>query len=118
MLFSHKAEGPVSATETVLSDLGALRVGFLTNALNPKTTLFIVSLFMQVVQADTPLATRLAYGMFISLAHVAWFSIVSLFFGAPPVQRRIFDARHWIDRGFGVFLIGFGIALAVTELAP
>ena len=29
-----------------LSDLAALRTGFLTNALNPKTTIFVVSLFM------------------------------------------------------------------------
>jgi RhtB (resistance to homoserine/threonine) family protein len=117
MLFSRKAEGPISVTETALSDLGALRVGFLTNALNPKTTIFIVSLFMQVVQADTPLATRIAYGLFISLAHVVWFSAVSLFFGAPPIQQRIFGVRHWIDRIFGMFLVGFGIALAATDLA-
>jgi RhtB (resistance to homoserine/threonine) family protein len=117
MLFSRKADGPISGNETALSDLGALRIGFLTNALNPKTTIFIVSLFMQVVNDDTPLATRIAYGLFISLSHVAWFSAVSLFFGAPPIQQRIFGLRHWIDRIFGVFLVGFGIALAVTDLA-
>ena len=117
MLFSRKAEGPIAGNETALSDLGALRIGFLTNALNPKTTIFIVSLFMQVVNGDTPLTTRIAYGLFISLSHVVWFSAVSLFFGAPPIQQRIFGLRHWIDRIFGVFLVGFGIALAVTDLA-
>ena len=117
MLVSRKAEGPILANETALSDLGALRIGFLTNALNPKTTIFIVSLFMQVVQGDTPLTTRIAYGLFISLSHVVWFSVVSLFFGAPPLQQRIFGVRHWIDRIFGVFLVGFGIALAATDLA-
>lgn len=117
MLFSRKAEGQIVGNETALSDLGALRIGFLTNALNPKTTIFIVSLFMQVVQVDTPLTTRIAYGLFISLAHVVWFSAVSLLFGAPPIQQRIFGARHWIDRIFGVFLVGFGIALAATDLA-
>lgn len=43
-----------------LSDTAALRVGFLTNALNPKTTVFIVSLFMQVVRPDTPLLVQIA----------------------------------------------------------
>lgn len=38
-----------------LSRLGALRTGFLTNALNPKTTLFVVSTFTQVVGPDTGL---------------------------------------------------------------
>lgn len=103
--------------ETALSDLKALRVGFLTNALNPKTTIFIVSLFMQVVQVDTPITTRIAYGLFISLGHVAWFSAVGLFFGAPTIQQKIFGSRHWIDRVFGVLLVGFGIVLATTNLA-
>lgn len=117
MLFSRKADGPITGNETAPSDFGALRIGFLTNALNPKTTIFIVSLFMQVVQVDTPLTTRIAYGVFISLAHVVWFSAVSLFFGAPSIQQRIYGLRHWIDRAFGVFLVGFGIALAATDLA-
>lgn len=116
MLFSRKAEGPAAVNETALSDLGALRIGFLTNALNPKTTIFIVSLFMQVVQEDTPLATRIAYGLFISLAHVVWFAAVGLFFGAPRIQKRIFGVRHWIDRIFGALLCGFGIALAAANL--
>lgn len=116
MLLSRKVEGPVATNETALSDLGALRIGFLTNALNPKTTIFIVSLFMQVVQVDTPLATRIAYGLFISLAHVVWFAAVSLFFGAPRIQKRIFGVRHWIDRMFGLLLVGFGIALAAANI--
>ncbi len=116
MLFSRKADGKIATNETALSDFGALRVGFLTNALNPKTTIFIVSLFMQVVQTDTPLATRIAYGLFISIAHIAWFVAVSLFFGAPRIQKRIFGIRHWIDRIFGALLIGFGISLAAANL--
>lgn len=116
MLFSRKVEGSVATNETALSDLGALRIGFLTNALNPKTTIFIVSLFMQVVQAETPLATRVAYGMFISISHVVWFAAVSLFFGAPRIQRQIFGVRHWIDRAFGVLLVGFGLALAAANI--
>ncbi|MCF1504838.1 LysE family transporter [Afifella sp. H1R] len=116
MLFSRKAGGPAAVNETAPSDLEALRIGFLTNALNPKTTIFIVSLFMQVVQVDTPLVTRISYGLFISLAHVVWFTMVSLFFGAPRIQKQIFNVRHWIDRVFGMLLVGFGIALAATNL--
>ena len=63
---------PVTHDELVsqpaLSSLGALRTGFLTNVLNPKTTIFIVSLFMQVVQPGTGLVTQLGYGAFIALA--------------------------------------------------
>ncbi|WP_299940570.1 LysE family transporter [uncultured Nitratireductor sp.] len=118
MLRSCDAETPIAANEPALSDLGALRIGFLTNALNPKTTIFIVSLFIQIVHVNTPLATRIAYGLYISLAHVAWFAVVSLFLGAPRLQMSIYNLRHWIDRIFGILLVCFGIALAATNLAP
>ncbi|MET0264777.1 MAG: LysE family transporter, partial [Duganella sp.] len=69
-----------------LSDAAALRTGFLTNALNPKTTVFIVSLFVQVVRTDTPLLVQIGYGAFISLAHMAWFCLVALCFSAGAVR--------------------------------
>ena len=98
-----------------VSGLSALRTGFLTNALNPKTTVFIVSLFMQVVSPATPLAVQLAYGAFISLAHVAWFSVVAAGLSAQAVRQRLLAARHWIDRVFGGVLIGLGAWLAAAR---
>ena len=92
-----------------------MRTGFLTNALNPKTTIFIISLFMQVVRPDTPLAVQIGYGAFISVAHVAWFSLVALCFSAGPVRDGLLAVRHWIDRVFGGLLVGFGILLAVAN---
>jgi RhtB (resistance to homoserine/threonine) family protein len=99
------------STVTSLSDLAALRTGFLTNALNPKTTVFIVSLFMQVVRPGTPLATQLGYGAFISLAHIGWFSLVAVCLSTGPVRDRLLAVRHWIDRAFGALLVGFGVML-------
>ena len=42
-------------TPKKLTALGAFRTGFLTNALNPKTTLFVVSVYTQVVHPATSL---------------------------------------------------------------
>lgn len=116
MLRTRKSDTPIAEGVVALSDMAALRTGFLTNALNPKTTIFIVSLFMQVVQLDTPIGTRIAYGLFISAAHVAWFACVSLFFGAPEIRRAIISNRHIVDWVFGAALIAFGIALAAANL--
>ncbi|WP_260673919.1 LysE family translocator [Comamonas aquatica] len=98
-----------------LSDAAALRTGFLTNVLNPKTTVFIVSLFMQVVQPDTPLPVQIGYGAFIALAHAVWFSLVALCFSAGAVRARLLAVRHWIDRAFGGLLVGLGLLLAVAR---
>jgi len=95
-----------------LSDLAALRTGFLTNLLNPKTTVFIVSLFMQAVRPETPFAVQLAYGAYIVAAHVVWFCLVALCFSAGTVRARLLRARHWIDRVFGGLLVGLGALLA------
>jgi RhtB (resistance to homoserine/threonine) family protein len=100
-----------------LSDVAALRTGFLTNALNPKASVFIVSLFMQVVHPETPLAVQIGYGAFISVAHMAWFTLVALCFSAGAVRDRLFAVRHWIDRVFGGLLVGFGVLLAVFRRA-
>lgn len=107
-------DGP-DAVAAPLSDAAALRTGFLTNALNPKTTVFMVSLFLQVVRPETPLAVQLGYGAFISVAHMAWFSLVALCFSAGTVRARLLAARHWIDRAFGGLLVGFGVLLALSR---
>ncbi|WP_456281465.1 LysE family transporter [Cupriavidus sp. JZ107] len=98
-----------------LSDLAALRTGLLTNALNPKTTVFIVSLFMQVVRPDTPLATQIGYGAFIAAAHIGWFSLVAVCLSTGAVRERLLSVRHWIDRIFGGLLVSFGVLLAAAR---
>ncbi|MCO6178780.1 LysE family translocator [Ciceribacter sp. RN22] len=117
MLMSRPRSDDIAPRALTLSNTGALRMGFWTNALNPKTSIFIVSLFTQVVGGATPLFTRIAYGGFISLAHILWFAVVALFFGAPALRRRLLRSSHWIDRAFGVALIGFGLSLAVSDLS-
>ncbi|MBX4421325.1 LysE family transporter, partial [Mycobacterium tuberculosis] len=64
----------VAASATSVTQ--ALRTGFLTNALNPKTMLFVISAFTQVVQPGSSLALDFAYGAFMSIAHWVWFSLV------------------------------------------
>ncbi|QXC30860.1 LysE family transporter [Aeromonas sp. FDAARGOS 1409] len=115
MLRARPAVDEVMADQPALSSLGALRTGFLTNVLNPKTTIFIVSLFMQVVQPQTPLAVQLGYGAFIVLAHALWFSAVAIFFSNASVRAGLLAVRHWIDRVFGALLVGFGMLLALTQ---
>lgn len=117
MLRAKPAKDEPNAPAVALSDVGALRVGFLTNALNPKTTIFIVSLFMQVVQPTTRLSILIGYGAFISVAHIIWFALVAAFFSAGRVRSRILRVRHWIDRLFGGMLVLFGVLLARSSLA-
>ncbi len=115
MLRSSPA-GELNGTQAVpMSDLAALRTGFLTNALNPKTTVFIVSLFLQVVRPDTPMGVQIGYGLFISMAHIAWFALLALCFSSGSMRDRLLGVRHWIDRAFGGLLIVFGALLGLAS---
>lgn len=115
MLRAKPSGVAAAGTLAPLSDLAALRTGFLANVLNPKTTIFIVSLFMQVVRPDTPLALQVGYGGFIAVAHVLWFALVAMCFSAGAVRERLLAVRHWVDRVFGGLLVGFGVVLAVVR---
>ncbi|WP_422648551.1 Lysine transporter LysE [Cupriavidus sp. H18C1] len=115
MLRARPGGAIADGNTAALSDLAALRTGLLTNALNPKTTVFIVSLFMQVVRPDTPLATQIGYGAFIAIAHIGWFSLVAVCLSTGTVRERLLSVRHWIDRIFGTLLVSFGVLLAVAR---
>jgi RhtB (resistance to homoserine/threonine) family protein len=117
MLIAHNPDKIKPNTQQATTDFSATRTGFLTNALNPKTAIFIISLFMQIVGPDTSIEIRIIYGAFISLTHVIWFSAVSLLFSEPIFQKKILGVRRWIDGIFGIILIGFGTSLAFTNLS-
>jgi RhtB (resistance to homoserine/threonine) family protein len=83
----------------------AFRLGFLTNTLNPKATLFFVSLFSVIISPGTPVAVQAGYGLYMALATGLWFAGVALFFTQPRV-RRVFDRfGHWLDRLMGGVLL-------------
>lgn len=94
----------------------ALRTGFLTNALNPKTMLFVVSAYTQVVQPGSPLALDFAYGAFMSFAHWGWFSLVAVFFSNHLLRRAMIERQVVIDRTIGMALIGLGFSVAWTAV--
>lgn len=117
MLRAKKA-GPVQSADPAvpLSDFAGLRTGFLTNALNPKTTLFVVSLFTQVISPSTPMTTQLGYGVFMSLAHLAWFVLVACLFSSAAARRFAVSCRHLVERGIGGVLVALGLGLAASSI--
>jgi len=98
-----------------LSNFSALKIGFITNALNPKTTLFFLSIFTQVVTADTPIILQVIYGAIISVAHLLWFSFVAVCITHPSMLMFFNRYKVAIERVIGTALIGFGLKIASTS---
>ncbi|MGW9449999.1 LysE family translocator [Streptomyces sp. NPDC055632] len=111
-----KVDVDLSDGET-LSKAGALRTGFLTNALNPKTMLFVLSTYTQVVSADTPVPQQIGYGLFMSLAHLVWFSLAALLFSQQSLRTRLLRRQTVLNKAIGAVLVGLGMVLALTPSA-
>ncbi len=92
----------------------ALWMGFLTNGLNPKATLFFLSLFTAFIDVDTPLAIKLGYGAYLSLATGAWFCFLSYLLSTSSVARLIGEKGYWLDRAMGVLLLGLAAKLVLA----
>ncbi len=90
-------------------------IGFLTNGLNPKATLFFLSLFTVVIAPDTPLVIQACYGVYMAFATALWFSGVSLVFGNSRVRILFSKFGHWFERFMGGALLLLGVKLAITS---
>ena len=100
----------------VRSARSAFMTGFVTNGLNPKATLFFLSLFTVVINPHTPLSVQAGYGVYLAFATGLWFCLVALLFSQARVRSGFARMGHWFDRMMGAVLVGLGIKLAFTEL--
>jgi threonine/homoserine/homoserine lactone efflux protein len=94
----------------------AFTTGFLTNALNPKATLFFLSLYVMLVSPATPRWVQAAYGGWMVVTTMAWFCLVAVVFTQPEVRNKFLRHGHWIDRALGVVFLAFAAKLALAKL--
>lgn len=94
----------------------AFVAGFVTNGLNPKATLFFLSLFTVVINPHTPLTVQAGYGLYLAVATALWFTLVALLFSHDRVRRGFARLGHWFDRLMGGVLVLLGVKIAFSEL--
>ena len=97
--------------QEVMTNVKAFRQGFMTNVLNPKATVFFLSLFTTIVSATTPVSILTFYGLWMAFATACWFTFLSFILGSKNVRQFFTRFGHWIDRVLGVFLIGLALLL-------
>ncbi|MFT4929522.1 MAG: threonine/homoserine/homoserine lactone efflux protein [Phenylobacterium sp.] len=113
---SEQADSEVKTADgySELSNKRAFWMGFLTNGLNPKATLFFLSLFSVIVAADTPASIKLVYGVYMSLATAAWFSFLSMILSMTAVRTFLLQKGYLFDRLMGIILLSLAAKLVFS----
>ncbi|MBA3987577.1 MAG: lysine transporter LysE [Idiomarina sp.] len=93
-----------AVTQTSVSNRKAFVIGFMTNALNPKATLFFLALFTTIIAPQTPTWVKGIYGVYMALATAAWFCLLAWLLGNPVVRQWLLAKGYWFDRVMGGFL--------------
>ena len=86
-------------------------MGLLTNSLNPKTSLFVISLYSQMIGPETTIESKFFWGVFIALSHFIWFGAVSIFMSAPIVREYILLRKSIFNIIIGTALLALGVIL-------
>lgn len=107
ILVSHKQQSP---------SWRYFSQGFLCNALNPKTMLFFLSIFSQVMSPDADNNwPAIFYGGYMIVLHGIWFSLVAILFTSPKLQASLQRAKHRINQVCGAGLLLFGAILGLKS---
>ena len=91
----------------------AFYLGFLTNGLNPKATLFFLSLFTVAISPATPTFVQAGYGLYLAVATFAWFTMLSVVLGREKFRSRILKLGVWFERIMGIILIFLAVQIVL-----
>lgn len=85
--------------------------GYLTNILNPKATLFFLTLFTQVIPSTTSLLIKSFYGLEMVAMTIIWFSFVSVILTHKKLRPAFEKYENKINWFFGLVLILIGFVV-------
>ncbi|RUO36462.1 LysE family translocator [Aliidiomarina sanyensis] len=110
---AHHSEGAAPlgwSQERAQLDIGAISrrravgIGFLTNGLNIKATMFFLALFTSIIAPSTPIAIKAGYGVYLAIATFAWFAMLSYLLGRTRIRDILLRKGYWFDRAMGLIL--------------
>ena len=109
------AEKHLSSDEIIISNLKSFKIGFITNILNLKATLFFLSLYSFILSSnpDTSKFLQLSYGIWMMLITGCWFIFISWFLTNKFFEKITKDYYLVTNRIMGIVLIYIAIRLFI-----
>ena len=110
----HKSMDMTGVTLQETSLKKAFLQGYLCNLLNPKATLFFLSIFTQVLNVKSGFPEKLWYAGVILTVSVIWWPMLVVMIQSATVRRGLAKAQKVIDKMLGGLLIALGIKVALS----
>lgn len=106
---------PSTKAQKQVSIRSAFLEGFVTNALNPKVSMFYLAAFPQFISLDSSALSAYVLVAAHSLINFLWFSFMILALSRLKSATSSIGFKRWINSITGVAFIGFGAKLALMK---
>lgn len=104
-LYSSRKSSTYIGAPKKTSPISLVKKGFICNMFNPKTMIFFLSLFSQVMSMNVNKFFPLLYGIYLSLMHFLWFFCVAILLTSI--------SKSYIDKYANIIKFVSGMALCV-----
>jgi len=81
--------------------------GFINNLLNPKATLFFISIFSQVVDPNTPIFLQVGYGVVITMICFSWLCFISIMLTIDNMKPYVNKIVQPVEKVAGVIFVSY-----------
>lgn len=92
----------------------AIKIGFITNVLNPKATLFFLSLFTLAIGPDISNFSMFIISIILISTTIIWFSLVAIFFTQRSVRIIYNKYQKLIATLLGILLIVIAVKIVLS----
>jgi threonine/homoserine/homoserine lactone efflux protein len=82
--------------------------------MNPKATLFFLSVFTQVIDPNITLITQGLYGIMMASIVGGWFIILTAIIGLGSVRSHITSVQYYLNKIMGGLLAFLGLKILLS----
>ena len=97
-----------------MSKTGYWKQGFLNNLLNPKATLFFLSVFSQLLDPNSEVLILLGCGLLITIICLGWFSLIPILLTTPKTEPLLTRLMAPFERIAGWIFIMYSLKVILT----